>query len=84
MAATSRRVTSLQKVSTVVEMGREMVRGEPKGHLGTHGCARSATKPGVGEADVRVEWQWYKVERSQYHYREPGVVDLGDLDADEE
>jgi hypothetical protein len=29
---------------------------------------------------VRVTWEFWKIERSQYHYREPGQIDLGKIE----
>lgn len=30
---------------------------------------------------LSIEWQWWLITQSQYHRREVGVVDLGDIDA---
>ncbi|MGA3293786.1 MAG: hypothetical protein ABSE45_07360 [Candidatus Acidiferrales bacterium] len=30
---------------------------------------------------IRVIWEWWRVSQSQYHYKESGTVDLGDLNA---
>jgi len=44
------------------------------------------TASGRGEVDlgdidaIRVTWEFWKIERSQYHYREPGHVDLGEIE----
>jgi hypothetical protein len=29
---------------------------------------------------LSVIWEWWKIERSQFHYREAGEVDLGSID----
>jgi hypothetical protein len=28
---------------------------------------------------VKVTWQWWRISHSEYHYREPGELDLGEI-----
>ena len=42
--------------------------------------AKLADDASSAEVQVRVTWECWKVERSQYHFREPGIVELGEID----
>ncbi len=41
--------------------------------------AETAIVPDIESSTIRIVWEWWRIAQSEYHSRETGEVDLGDL-----
>ena len=41
--------------------------------------AETAIVPDIESSTIRIVWEWWRIAQSEYHSREIGEVDLGDL-----
>lgn len=74
---------SIPEMSEALALRRQVVSAVPRNNpqdVGHADCTESSLgQTGRGSDIIRVEWFWWRVQRSQFHYREIGVVDLGEI-----
>ena len=62
--------------TTITNCGRNIARWSPRTRLNTTPAGGSST-----ETILSVRWRFWEITQSQYHTREIGEVNLGNLDA---